>query len=143
MGGPERRRCVVTLDDPHTRHRIQAWPEGRADNWLLTNEEAENLLDRWFTDHEYCHNMTPAGPLVLGADWVRSDFAQFTEEGHTETEVWQWAVTTAPGGNFAGHHLTRVEGRAVYLFDIGPVTANDIDPIDPTGRPSPFSEFHQ
>lgn len=67
---------------------------------------------------------------------------QARDEGVDGDAVYQWTVTTegVDSANM-GHHLIRVEEFTIYAFDIGPITAANIDQIEPVG-PSPFAEFH-
>jgi hypothetical protein len=125
-------------------HQIEAWPEGRPHCWLASNSSINRFLDAWFAENDAMHAMhnVLVGAFMLGADWNRGNFNQFTREGDDGEDVWQWAIICVGCDEvWAEHRLVRVERRKQYLFDIGPVTDDDILAVEPP-RVSPFAEFH-
>jgi hypothetical protein len=100
--------------------KIAVVSEGRADVWLADADS----LKAWITAQgwEKIHNMIPTGPMVLGAD---HDVADVLTDIDRADRI---GILTgdAQRGNMA-HALSLITGDRMEMYDIGPVTEDDLE----------------
>ena len=129
--------------------KLKASPEGRPNCWLVSNDNAQAWIAEWFDkaeeyDVDSMHNVRPSGNMMLGCDWQRDSFDQFKLDGwDEENNNYGWVAVTDPNdpGIFAGHQLVRVDAGEMYVFDVGVLTDDHIEPIE-SDMPNPFKQFH-
>lgn len=106
--------------------KIDVTPEGREGVWL---PDAESLKE-WIAAQEFAaiHNMIPTGSMMLGAD---HDVAGVLEDIDRADRL---GILTGESqkGNF-GHALAIITDNKMEMYDIGPVSEDDLEVLTPKG----------
>lgn len=101
--------------------KIAVEPEGREGVWL---PDAASLKT-WIVAQEFdaIHNMLTSGPMMLGADHDVADVLADIDRAD------RLGILTgdAQKGNL-GHALAIITNNAMEMYDIGPITEDDLAP---------------
>ena len=107
--------------------KLKVEPEGREGVWTIEKGDLIEWLNNYPSDK--IHNNIESGSFSLGADWSKGEVVELVEAS------FRYAILTGNSllGNrghalaVIGHDQVCNQDEKLYMFDIGPITEDDLN----------------